>query len=258
MKLGDAARSREFRLEVFDSLGSTNDEAMARGRAGDPGGLWIVARQQGRGRGRSGRAWSSPPGNLYASLLLAAPCRPAVAPQLGFVAGVALHAAVEQATGLTPGRAALKWPNDLLLDRAKLAGILVEGATLAGGDLLVVIGIGVNAAHHPADTPYPATDLGAKGLPVGVDPLFSALSDAMAAALRRWDAGAGFADIRRDWLKRAGGLGEPILVRRPEGERRGVFVDLDGEGRLLLDEGGRRVAFEAGDVFLTNLQPADI
>ncbi|GGH20555.1 biotin--[acetyl-CoA-carboxylase] ligase [Alsobacter metallidurans] len=254
MQLGRTAQASRYRVEAFESLGSTNDEAMARGRAGDHGRLWIVAREQGQGRGRNGRVWSSPPGNLYCSLLLRTPCQPALAPQIGFVAGVALHRAVSAVSALSPGRLALKWPNDLLLDRAKLAGILVEGSMAPGGDLTVVIGIGVNAAHNPADTPYPATNLGAKGLPVGVSPLFAALSDTMAETLARWDAGRGFQLIRREWLERAGGLGEAITVRRPDGDRRGIFVDLDPDGRLLLDEGTRRVAIEAGDVFLTALQ----
>ncbi|WP_245422029.1 biotin--[acetyl-CoA-carboxylase] ligase [Alsobacter soli] len=252
MKLGPAAQAEGYRLESFATLGSTNDEAMARARAGDPGRLWITAQAQEQGRGRSGRRWVSPKGNLYASLLLRSPCAPSVAPQLGFVAAVALHRALSGVTGLPPGRLALKWPNDLLLDRAKLAGVLVEGSLL-GDELAVVIGIGVNAAHHPAETPYPATDLGAAGLPVGVAPLFASLSDSLALTFKRWAGGEAFGAIRRDWLDRAGGLGETITVRRPEGDRRGVFVDLDPGGRLLLDEGGRRVAIEAGDVFLAGL-----
>jgi BirA family biotin operon repressor/biotin-[acetyl-CoA-carboxylase] ligase len=116
-----------YRLQSVDATESTNDDAFRAAAAGDPGRLWIVAREQVAGRGRHGRQWSSPPGNLYASLLLVDPCEVAVAPQLGFVAGLALHQAVEAVTGVGAPRLALKWPNDLLLDRAKVAGLLLEG-----------------------------------------------------------------------------------------------------------------------------------
>ena len=133
MALSPAARSKGLRLEVFDRLGSTNDEAGERVRTGDPGGLWIMAREQGAGRGRHGRVWQSPPGNLYASLLLVNPCAPPIAPQIGFVAGVAVHAAVNRMAAFSRGRLALKWPNDILLDGAKLTGILVEGRSIPAG-----------------------------------------------------------------------------------------------------------------------------
>lgn len=255
MTPGAAAHHAGHRIAVHDTLGSTNDAAAAAARAGDPGGLWVVARSQTGGRGRGGRTWVSPPGNLYASLLLREPCAPALAPQLGFVAGVALHAAMSLVTAATPGRLALKWPNDLLLDGAKVAGILVEGSS-GGGQTFVVIGIGVNIASHPSDTPYPATDLAAAGLATAPDTLFGALSDALATGLARWQSGAGFADVRRAWLAAAGGVGQTVTVRRPDGERRGIFVDLDADGRLLLAEAGQTHAISAGDVFLTQAGPA--
>lgn len=238
------------RLEVFDRLGSTNDEAMARFRAGDPGGLWIMAREQGSGRGRQGRVWSSPPGNLYASYLCVDPCPPAVAPQIGFVAGVSLHQAVSGLTGLPADRLALKWPNDLLLDGAKLSGILVEGSREPDGRQAVVIGCGVNLRHHPSDTPYRATSLAAHGLAVDPDTAVVALAAALAENLRLWAGGRRFDTIRARWLERAGGIGGPVTVRRPGGDRAGIFVDLDADGALLLDEGRGPVRIDAGDVFL--------
>lgn len=255
MTPGAAALHAGHRIAAHDTLGSTNDEAASAARAGDPGGLWVVARSQTGGRGRGGRHWVSPPGNLYASLLLREPCPPALAPQLGFVAGVALHAAVSRVSATAPARLALKWPNDLLLDGAKVAGILVEGSS-GGGQGYVVIGIGVNIASHPSDTPYPATDLAAAGLETTPEALFGALSDALATGLARWRAGLGFADVRRAWLAAAGGLGQTVTVRRPDGERRGIFVDLDSDGRLLLAEAGQTHAISAGDVFLTQAGPA--
>ncbi|MFO1151449.1 MAG: biotin--[acetyl-CoA-carboxylase] ligase [Alsobacter sp.] len=256
VRLSASAEASGYRLEHFGSIGSTNDEAMTRARAGDPGRLWLVADEQTKGRGRSGRPWSSPKGNLLASLLLRAPCPPSASPQIGFVAAVALHQALAEVAGLPPARLALKWPNDLLLDGAKLAGILVEGTTAPGaagqGDLAVVLGFGVNLVAHPTDTPYPATDCAAAGVPVSRSALFAALADRIMHVLGLWREGSGFAEVRLEWLRRTQGLGKPILVRRPEGDRRGTFRDLDHEGRLLLEDSAGLTVIQAGDVF-----PAD-
>jgi BirA family biotin operon repressor/biotin-[acetyl-CoA-carboxylase] ligase len=257
VKLGERAISGGYRLDHCGEVGSTNDEAAALARSGDPGRVWVVADAQGKGRGRRGRAWSSPPGNLYSTLLLVDPGPMRIAPQLGFVAGVALHDAVGRATGLAPGRLRLKWPNDLLCDGAKLAGILVEGSSLPGAGqpprFAAVIGIGVNLSHHPSETPYPATDLASLGIGCRPSDLLPLLADAMAFWVDAWASGVGFPALRRAWLERAGGLGEPILVRRPDGDRRGTFRDLDADGRLLLEERGITVPIEAGDVFLSGL-----
>lgn len=247
MTQSEAALPSGYRRATFDSLVSTNDEALARAREGDPGRLWIVAREQRGGRGRQGRAWSSPPGNLYASLLLIDPCTAAHSPQLGFVAGVSLHIAVTAVAG--PFGIALKWPNDLLADGAKVSGILVEGATLPGGALAVVVGIGVNVLHAPRGTPYPATSLAARAPGLESETMFEALASAMAGTLDMWGGGTGFVAVRRAWLERAGGLGGTITVRRPGGEVTGIFRDIDPDGRLLLDADGRTVPIEAGDVF---------
>jgi BirA family biotin operon repressor/biotin-[acetyl-CoA-carboxylase] ligase len=248
MRLDPAAEAAGFTLDRRGSVGSTNDEAMALARAGAGGRVWVVADRQERGRGRSGRSWSSPPGNLYASLLLVEPCEPPRAPQLGFVAGVALHRAVSEAVPYGVPGLALKWPNDLLREGAKVAGILVEGVSQgAGGGLAAVIGMGVNLVSHPASPSYPAADMSDTGLAVAA--LFETLSRSMAEALALWDRGAGFARIRDAWLARAGGIGGEIEVRRPSGSLRGIFKDIDAEGRLVLDQRGQLVTIEAGDVF---------
>ena len=132
MQLDPTAAAAGVRLITHETVGSTNEEALKLGRAGERAPLWIVARRQTAGRGRRGRTWVSEPGNLYASLLLTDPSPPDRFPELAFVAALALHDAV---TGRIPGlagRVALKWPNDLLIDRNKFAGILVEGEMLGG------------------------------------------------------------------------------------------------------------------------------
>lgn len=249
MQLAASALRSAYRLELHARLGSTNDEAMARARAGDPGRLWIVAREQTNGRGRHGRDWASPRGNLYASLLLINPGPIAIAPQLGFVAGVALASTVSDQMR-HDRRLALKWPNDLLFAGAKFAGILLEGAQLSGGRFACVIGFGVNCSSHPSGLAYPATALASFARSSDPGELLERLSETAAAWVDVWDEGRGFARVREAWLSFAGGLGERIRVAGANAAREGLFRGLDGEGRLLLDTEGAISVIDAGDVFL--------
>ncbi len=238
-----------FRLLTFDTIRSTNALALDMAREGEAGGLWLRADRQTGGRGRQGRVWTSEPGNLHASLLLIDPApRPRLA-ELPLVVAVAVHEAVAGLIGPAQRAAlAIKWPNDLLHDGAKLSGILIEGIDVAGGRA-VVVGIGVNLAHHPADTPYPATDLAAIGFPVAPDEMLVRLAHRLDGWLDRWRT-EGFAPVRQAWLARARGLGEPIRVRLPRGDVAGRFEALDDEGRLLLRlASGGLVTVSAGDVF---------
>jgi BirA family biotin operon repressor/biotin-[acetyl-CoA-carboxylase] ligase len=139
---------------AYETLGSTNAEALARARASEHGPLWITAQSQSAGRGRRGSTWVSPVGNLHATLLLSEPSPPEHAPQLSFVAALALHDAIAECAAQLGPLLKVKWPNDLLLGGAKLAGILIEGESDPA--FAVAIGIGVNCAVHPDDTTYPA------------------------------------------------------------------------------------------------------
>jgi BirA family biotin operon repressor/biotin-[acetyl-CoA-carboxylase] ligase len=231
------------------SVGSTNAEAFERAFAGTPAPFWITAGEQIAGRGRRGRTWSSPPGNLYASLLLADPAPPQAAPGLCFVAGLALADALAACLPASSGAdIQVKWPNDVLFRGAKIAGILVEGQGTA--PLRVVIGCGANLAHHPDATPYPATDLAAEGFSVSPDGLFAALEPAMTRRLVQWARGAGLAAILTDWRRRAFGLGGDIRVQLPDRAFIARFEDLDADGRLIVTrpDGGRET-ITAADVF---------
>src|SRR5262245_4463312 len=231
----------------YDVVGSTNAEALARARAGDPGPLWITARAQTAGRGRRGRTWTSPSGNLYATLLLDDPGPAAVVPQLLFVAALAVHDAIVAAAGQHALALMLKWPNDVLCNGAKLAGILLEGE---GRTLAVAIGIGVNCQQHPAETTYPATDLREAGVGVSPEQLFDRLAAAMQRWLAQWDRGHGFAAIRAAWLARAHASGTQLTLRLGERESIGSFETLDEAGRLILRRAdGKTEAVMAGDVF---------
>lgn len=244
----DATGLAGVRHKSYDTLGSTNAEALALARAGERGPLWISTKNQTAGRGRRASTWVSPPGNLYATLLLAEPSAAEIAPQLSFVVALGVHDAILECTGSLVPALKVKWPNDLLIGEAKVAGILIESENEPR--FAAAIGIGVNCASHPSDTPYPATDLAAAGAVVVPDVLLRALSGAMSRRLTQWQRGAGFAAIRADWLKRAAGLGREICVRLPEREFRGHFHGLDDSGRLLVQQaGGPLQAITAGEVF---------
>ncbi len=246
----DATAERDgFRLEWLDTVGSTNDEALLRAAAGDAGKLWLVSSEQTGGRGRRGRHWSSPPGNLYASLLLIDPAPMARLAELGFVAGVAIASAL---AGLdaAAGAFALKWPNDLVSDGAKFTGLLLETRPI-GGRLAVVVGFGVNCRSHPQNLAYPTTDLSTI-LARDVEPadIFAPLSKSVAQFLQVWDRGDGFARIREAWLGFAAGLGKPIRVDTGMRVHIGLFESIDTQGRLVLRSDEGLVKIEAGDVFL--------
>ena len=206
---------------------------------------------QSAGRGRLGRVWQSPPGNLYASTLVRLRPTDPPAASLAFVAAVALEEVVRAyASGGLKGDAdpiLLKWPNDLLIGGAKLSGILLEGAGEA-----VIIGVGLNLAHHPEGLERPVTSLAAQGLEAP-DPAL-VLED-LAAAFQRWLErwrNEGLAPIRAAWLARAHARGTALTANLPDGESiDGLFDGLDPDGALILRlaDGGRRV-IHAGDVFL--------
>ena len=163
--------------------------------------MWIVADEQTAGRGRHGRTWVSLTGNLHASALLIDPCPQARSPQLGFVAGVALARAAEDAGA--KGRR-LKWPNDLVASGAKCAGLLLEGAALPDRRLACVIGVGVNCATAPDGVGYPTAALRrADGQAIAAAELFERLAERFAETLDLWDAGDGFDAVRAEWLKHA-------------------------------------------------------
>ncbi|MGD9542951.1 MAG: biotin--[acetyl-CoA-carboxylase] ligase [Methylocystis sp.] len=256
MELGSSARAHGVRLLALESVDSTNDEARRLIEAGERGPLWIVAARQTRGHGRLGRAWISPVGNLHASFVLSDFGENAVAPQLGFVAAVAALRALRNSAGAA-ARFAVKWPNDLLLDGAKLGGILLENVSVPTGDAraprasVAIIGIGVNCAAAPGGLPFDACALASIGpdAPLAAT-LFTHLSDALVETLELWRRGEGFAAIREAWLADAAYIGDRIRVELPRETVEGRFETVDATGRLVLaTRDGARVV-EAGDVSL--------
>jgi BirA family biotin operon repressor/biotin-[acetyl-CoA-carboxylase] ligase len=270
MQLDPIAADAGVQLLALATIGSTNHEARVQARRGARAPLWVTAAAQTAGRGRMDRSWVSPEGNLYASLLLSQPSPFEHAPELSFVAALALRdAIIAEAPALAP-QLGFKWPNDLLLAGEKCAGILIEGEVEPEKSLSVVIGIGVNCAKHPPTAPssevdsgkfrlvplreeavlFPATDLRAHGADVTPQQLFQRLSATMCRRIAQWDRGRGFSTILGDWLSAAHGIGETIRVRNGGSEKTGRFVGLDQAGRLVLETaGGSHEKISAGDVF---------
>jgi BirA family biotin operon repressor/biotin-[acetyl-CoA-carboxylase] ligase len=256
--LGSRASSAGYGLAAFDQIGSTNAEAMSRARDGERGPLWFVTSEQTAGRGRRHRPWIAPRGNLASSILEVIDVSPAVAATLGFAAGLALEAALRRvsieaslrAAGSDHMKFSLKWPNDVLAGRQKLAGILLEAEAVAGDRLAVVVGIGTNVIAAPEGTPTPATSLAALGVQIGAEELFTELSDAWAEFRGIWDRGRGFGEIRRLWLERAAGLGQPVAIQTGGATVEGTFDTIDEQGCLIVrTSGGKQVPIAAGDVY---------
>ncbi|MCO6390743.1 biotin--[acetyl-CoA-carboxylase] ligase [Aliihoeflea aestuarii] len=260
--LAPSAIAAGYQLEIFDTVGSTNIEALDAARAGGKGRVWFVSDHQVSGRGRRGRPWQTQRGNLAASLLLVpdVPLKDAAA--LGFVAGLSLADALDAAipdaqigVGIDGGSVAgkgrfeLKWPNDVLAHGAKLSGILLESKMLDAGRYALVIGIGVNVVTEPQDVPYPATSLAKMGAKIDARQLFLALSDAWIDNERLWRDGRGLGAIREKWLSRAAGLGSEVAVNVEGRIARGTFETIDEECRFVIRENdGSTIRIAAGDV----------
>ena len=234
-------------------IDSTQAEAQRRAAAGERGPIWINAAVQTQGRGRSGRTWASFTGNLAATLLFEPGSPAALLPQLSLVVGIAAFDAVVPHLGRTLAGPflRLKWPNDLLLGDAKLAGILVE-SRLQGSDMLVMAGIGINIAKAPEIEGRALTCLAAHAAePPAPQALLADLSRHLQAWLDVWAKGAGFSLIREAWTARALPAGTAMMVNAGDGPVHGRFAGLDIDGALLLLEPtGHRRRFSWGDVTL--------
>jgi BirA family biotin operon repressor/biotin-[acetyl-CoA-carboxylase] ligase len=241
-----------YGLRVLDEIDSTLNEA-ARIAPALSGPEWIMAHRQTAARGRRGRAWSMPRGNLAATLVLPGEPDPARAALRSFVASLALHDALGDAMGRVDGLS-LKWPNDVLLNGGKIAGILLESVGQGGGLAHLAIGIGVNLAAAPDASALepgavpPVSFAGSTGIAISPEDFLTLL----AAAYARYEAqfaAFGFAPIRRAWMDRAARLGETITARTSRDETRGIFETVDEAGALVLRTERGRVAIHAADVY---------
>lgn len=242
-----------YRLRALDHVDSTNAEAVRILQIHDnlpP--TWITANSQNSGRGRRGRAWNSPPGNLYATLLLHPHVSASIAPQLSLVTSLAVR---DMAMSFLQhnGSITLKWPNDVLLNGKKLAGILLETHRSGNSDNIgwVAIGIGVNLIRFPLDSPYPATSLQQHcGKHPKPSEALSTLAWSMDARLSRWSRGKGFEHFRSEWMEHAHGIGEEVCVGLGGGsnEMHGIFLGLDDNGALRLQHKQGEQSLQVADV----------
>lgn len=244
-----------WRLDARVTVGSTNEEAKRLAMAGAPEFTAVWALEQTSGRGRRGRLWSSPRGNLYLSIVLRPEVAPAVAAQTGFIAAVALAETLREV--LPPGaEVVLKWPNDVLVGRSKVSGILPEVVATgeAGRVEALVLGLGVNVARHPEDTAWPAIDLASAGARVGLEALLERLAAALDRWIRLWRR-EGFAPVRERWRSLSLPRGEPVELRLEGRVLTGRFLDIDSEGALLLGsaDGSAQQRIRAGEVFFPGL-----
>jgi len=245
-----------YRLVALAEIDSTNAEAKRLAAAGAEDGTLVWAQRQTAGYGRQGRSWDSAAGNLFVSLIVRPDCGLAEAAQFSFITAVALGDAIGS---VAPPllEVTYKWPNDVLLNGRKAAGILLESRGATEGDPTqrlewLVIGLGVNVSSFPREARLPATSLHFEGCPADVSAvdLLEAFARHMLARIDTWLDG-GFAPVREAWLRHAQGIGEEIEVRLPRETLKGVFQDLDPAGTLVLrlaDGSTRRIA--AGDVYL--------
>jgi BirA family biotin operon repressor/biotin-[acetyl-CoA-carboxylase] ligase len=230
------------RFVRLGSVGSTNDEAKRLAADGATAGTVVTAKAQIRGRGRRGAAWQSPAGNLHMSAILRPGVPASEAAQLGFVAAVAVAEAID---AVLPGAFSvrLKWPNDVLLEGRKLAGILLEAESSGAAAVdFVIVGIGVNVAAAPRGTPRPATSLAEAGAAVTADDLSVRIAEHLIDGHDRWHR-HGFAPVRAGWLARAYGLGSEGEVNLDNERFAARFLGLDETGGLIaeLRGGARRV-----------------
>jgi BirA family biotin operon repressor/biotin-[acetyl-CoA-carboxylase] ligase len=238
-----------YRLISHESIGSTNDEAKRLARDGATSGTAVWALEQTAGRGRRGRAWMSPRGNLYVSILMRPDCPADRAAQLGFVVAVAIGGAFKEIFPALDGLS-YKWPNDVLLNRRKIAGILLESEMTALDRLsFLVAGVGINLATAPQHTEFPATSVAEAGLGE-IAP--AVMLEVFLQHLRRWEQcwrEDGFSAVRAAWRSAATfSAGDPITVRLETDTLSGRFLDLDEQGALLLECAGECRRISAGEV----------
>ena len=241
-----------WRVMHFDSLDSTN-AALKRivEQEGDVHeGLMVWAATQTAGKGRAGRVWQSPRGNVYVSILVAAPEVVSHAPELGFVAAVALRETIVELPRHNAGepKISCKWPNDVLIEGEKVAGILPEMVSDDSGRTWIVLGFGINLQAVVLDpSAYPPTALSLHGIDTAPPHVLTVLTRSLHKWLHRWRT-SGFDVIRKHWMTCGPDIGANVAVGLPEGAVSGAFLGLDDDGALLLDtrKGHRRIV--AGDV----------
>lgn len=237
--------SINWNVKTVSHLPSTQDAIRELAAQGDPEGMVVQTLMQTNGRGRHGNTWQSPMGNLYMSILLRPNCRADKAGQISFVAAVALSAAIDEV--IAPGHVkTLKWPNDILIDDKKCAGILLESDLDKNGTVdSLILGMGVNIMAPPEDR------VGLKDVAKGqvpIHPFRDIVLSHFAAFYNHWRTD-GFEDIRRLWLQQAHGLGQIVTARTASQTQEGIFRDIDKDGALILESKDQNIKVNSAEIF---------
>ena len=243
-------------VQWHETIDSTNEEARRLAQAGHYGPTWIAARAQSAGRGRLGRQWNSPTGNLYCTALFLEPDGPVKATRFPFAAGLAVADTCLAFAPETPVQ--LKWPNDVRVDGEKLCGILVEAGSGPGGSTWIAAGMGLNIQSVPDNVDQPATSLArlTGGRPLTADLVMEELRVCFARRIQQ--AREDFPTLLRDWIASAEGLGQTVRVGKGDAARTGKFVGLESDGGLRLERpGGQVEIIRAGDVELVRKVEGD-
>lgn len=241
-----------YNLVCLDHIDSTNAEALRRAEKGQSKPLWILAKHQSEGRGRRGRKWITAPGNLFATLLLNWSGPREQLSELSFVAAVSCAEMLESLieNSHCEAKVSLKWPNDILLNGAKVGGILIETSPINEGNIAIAIGIGINVANHPTEAlAYPTTDFAQAGLKVTSSEVFEKMAVKFDHYFHQWQQTSGFATIKQRWLKFGPTIGQQLGVNTGMEVITGEFIGLQdhGELQLLLADGSQHIIV-AGDI----------
>ena len=240
----------DYHLLSFESIDSTNEEAKRIAANGGSHGAVIWAKEQTAGRGRGDREWQSLPGNLFVSVLLRPGCDLEAIPQLSYVAALAAHHTIEDVLD-EDTEIALKWPNDVLVNGKKVAGILLESFNVPGDDeRWVAVGLGMNIEASPGDVRFPATSLVEEGVEiVSAKIILSRYVHCFVENYNAWSR-RGFSSIRRQWTQSAWALKERVRISLPNEEIEGEFKGLDMDGGLVLQLSSKeKCTLHAGDMF---------
>lgn len=241
-------------LDLVKSTNLTAKEFASKGEESIPDGTIIWAREQSDGRGRRGKYWSSPKGNLYTSLILRPEIILSESAQLSFVAALSIYDALGN-LGPPGHQVHCKWPNDILLNEKKVSGILLEseGALANKPADWIILGIGLNIESYPQDTSFPSTSLHSEGWNTSVEEVLMAFSRSFLSWSNTW-LESGFSSIRQNWLWRSIGIGTMIKVELDNKILEGVFEDIADDGALILNQNGKTRRVTAGDLFFSNVK----
>lgn len=241
-----------YQLQIMDMVDSSNEEAKRLALAGSPDGMVVWTKSQLEGRGRYEREWVSPEGNLYLSILLRPDYDILVGSQLSFIMALAVGDAIS--CFLAPEKSVqYKWPNDVLIDGKKVAGILLESASKANNQKIdwMIAGIGINVLVSPTKLDQPVTSIAqeSSGDTVSVEKVLDRFMHNVALWRTAWEQ-RGFSNIRKEWLSKAYGLGKEISVMFRGEKIHGIFKDMDEEGLLVLElPNGEEQRISSGEVF---------